>query len=279
MRPRPADQVDAVDLLLAQLGVGGRLGRLGVDLLRQGVGGRGHVALGRILAQQPAHHVDAAGELALRFEEAGHAALAQEAALDRRAEDQVAPLVLAHLVIGRADLDDLGEGDLLGRPLLLDDLEVADHLGRRAKLQVDVQEHLHRLLVDVRRRGSTSSTSSVRCSPAVFRSPLSKQRLPSSKSSCGVSRYGSALFAPSGSTASGFGVGDGQLLGPIGVADHRRAGAVLARQVAVQLVVDRADVAAVADVERDRARARSRTARTRRGPTSRSPSRRWGSAR
>ena len=38
-------------------------------------------------------------------------------------------------MVGRADLHDLGEGNLDFGPLLLDDLDIVDHLGRRAKLQ------------------------------------------------------------------------------------------------------------------------------------------------
>ena len=131
-------------------GVGGHLRRLGIDVLGQGVGGLGDVALRWILAQHPAQDVDAAQEVALLFQESGHAAVALEAALDRRPEDQIAPFELAHVVVCRPHLHDLGERNLVVRPLLLDDLEVADHLGRRAKLQMDIQEHSHRLMISLR---------------------------------------------------------------------------------------------------------------------------------
>lgn len=108
--PGPLDQHHAVDLLLAELGVLGGLGRRGVDSLRQGVIGGGDVALRRILPQQPSHDVDAAEELALRLEKAGHGAFAGEAALDRRAKHEVTPFKLADRVVGGADLQIFSKG-------------------------------------------------------------------------------------------------------------------------------------------------------------------------
>ena len=179
--PGPPHQVDPVDLLLAELGVFTRRGGLGVDPLGQGVAGRGHVGLRRILLQEPPHHVHAPQKLALAVQEARHPALAEEAALDRRPEDQVAPLVLAQVVVRRGDLHDLGKRDLLGGPLLLDDLEVADDLGGRAELQVDVQEHLHRVLVDLAAEVST-------CPPARSGGPARSCSRASGRAACPARR-------------------------------------------------------------------------------------------
>ena len=116
---------------------------LGQNVLRQRVGGLGRIALRRIFAQQLAQDVHAAGKLSFRFQEPGHCRVADEAALDRRAQNQIAPLELADRMVRRRHLHDLGEGHLHFGPLFLDDLDIVDDLGRRAKLQMNVQQHLH----------------------------------------------------------------------------------------------------------------------------------------
>ena len=148
--PGVADQVDAGDLFLPQLGVRGRLRRFGVHALGQRVGRGGQVRLRRILAQQAAHHIHAAEELLLRFQEAGHAALPQETGLDRGSEHQVAPFVLADLVVRVGDFQQLRKRNLQLREFFDDDLEVLDHQAGRALLQVDVQQHAHGFLVELR---------------------------------------------------------------------------------------------------------------------------------
>ena len=124
---------------MPQLGVAGRLRGLGRHLLGEAIRRGGDVAFRRIVPQEIAHGLHAPQQFALRIEEAGHFALAAEIALHRGAEDEIAPLVLAHLVIGGADLHDLGEWHLLVGPPLLDDLEVVDDLRRRPDFQVDVR--------------------------------------------------------------------------------------------------------------------------------------------
>ena len=62
-----------------------------------------------ILRQEPRHHIDASQKLPLLLQEAGNAALAQEAGFDHRAEHEVAALVFADLVIGVPRLHELGE--------------------------------------------------------------------------------------------------------------------------------------------------------------------------
>ena len=119
-------------------------------MLGQGIGGLGRVALGRVFPQQTAEDLHATGELPLALQESGHARVAEEAALDRRPQNQVAPLVLAQLMVGRRDLHDLVERHFQVGPLLLDDLDVVDDFGRRPQRQMNVQEHEHRFPIDER---------------------------------------------------------------------------------------------------------------------------------
>ena len=258
---------------LPQFRIAGRLGGLGRNLLGQGVGGRRHVALRRVVPQQPAHRLDAPQQLALRLQEAGHFALAGETALDRGAEDEVAPLVLADLVVGRRDLHDLGEGDLLVGPLLLDDLEVMHDLSRRPDLQVDVQEHLDGFLVDLRPHvpfldqfGQMGHRRQcIRHTPCAVNRHTTRKRVPRAgyieplaqlekllrRKAVGVGRLRALRQHGQRLRRSRH-----KLFGPVGVADDRGTNVILARHVAVKLVVDRrqSHSGSVADVEGNLAR-------------------------
>ena len=104
----------------------------------------------------------------------------------------------------------------------------------------------------------------MRCVPAVLNSFLVKCRLPSSYSSRAKPIFVLALCAKLQDVET-LHVGDGDLIGPVGIADDCRRGFVflLTGQVAVDIEVDRLDVLPAADVERDLAGAQLHSVRSR----------------
>ncbi len=247
------DEIDAVDLLLPQLGIVGRLRGLGINPLRESERRGRDIRLRRILREQPIHEGHAADEFALPLEEAGHGRLAEKAAFGRRAKDEIAPLVFTHLVIGGRHLDDLLERELQLGPFLLDDLEVAHDLGRRAGLEMDVQQHAGGFLVGLgvhvpfaeqlaEIRAGLFEIFLVELSLAEFEQLLRREAV-------GIgalraeSKHGQLL-----------GLRRGHLIRSIGVADHGRGRPIVAGQIAVDVEADRIDVGPAADVERDAAR-------------------------
>ena len=249
---RLLNQIDAGDFLLAQLGIGGRLRGFGVDALGQRERGRGDVRFRRILGQQAIHHLDAAQEFPLRFQETGHAVFAQEAAFHRGAEHQIAPFVLADFVIRRPHFHDLLERHFQIGPFLLDDFEVPHHLRRRPGFQADIQQHAGRFFVRVGVHVPFRQQF-VEMLAGGFEFLLGEFALAQLVQFHRRQAIFIAAFAPQRQHRQFFHGANRQTFGPIGIANHRRPGAVVAGQIAVEVETNFLNRPAVADVERDRA--------------------------
>ena len=186
------------------------------------------------------------------FQEAGHGRLADETALGRGAKDQIAPLVFAHLVISGRHFHDLLEREFQLRPFLLDDLEVVDDLGRRAGLEMDVEQHPGGFFINIRVHIPLGDQL------AEIRSGLFEivlLELPLAQLIEFLWREAIWIGALRAQRQHGqlLGLRRRHLIGAIGVADHGRGGPIVARQIAVNVEADRIDVSPAADVERDAA--------------------------